>query len=49
MKEFFSDFLVHTQILTQWYRGLFTWGLKRSEHEVDHSPPSSVKVKKALS
>jgi hypothetical protein len=36
-----------TQPPIQWVPGALSLGVKQLEHEVDHSPPSSAKVKDA--
>jgi hypothetical protein len=38
-----------TQPPIQWIRAALSLGVKRPGHEVDHSPPSSAKVKNAWS
>jgi hypothetical protein len=34
-------------LLSNGYRGLFHWGIKRQGREADHSPPTSADVKKS--
>jgi hypothetical protein len=41
--------LGHTQPPIQWVPGALSMGVKRSEPEADHSPPSSAEVKNAWS
>jgi hypothetical protein len=36
-----------TRPLIQWVPGTLSLGVKQLQHEADHSPPSSVKVKNA--
>jgi len=52
-KELFSTMSIPalgtTQPSIQWVLEVLSLGAKQLEHEADHSPPSSVEVKKAWS